>query len=69
MELKLLTDIGMLLMVEKGIKSGICQAIAHYEKTNNKYMGEQYNSKQESCYNIYVMRTTCTVGVGAKATY
>ena len=34
----LLTDIDMLLMVEKGIRSGICHAIHQYAKVNNKYM-------------------------------
>ena len=28
----------MLLMVENGIKAGICQATHRYAKTNNKYM-------------------------------
>ena len=32
----LLTDIGMLLMVEKGIKGGICHSIYRYAKANNK---------------------------------
>ena len=28
----------MLLVVEKGIRGGICHAIHRYAKTNNKYM-------------------------------
>ena len=35
-----LTDINMLLMVEKGIRRGICFAIHWYANVNNKYMND-----------------------------
>ena len=37
-QLDLLIDIDMLLMVEKGIRGGICHSMYRYEKANNKYM-------------------------------
>ena len=46
-KLELLTDIDMLLMVEKGIRRGICHAIHRYAKTNNKYM-KDYDKHRES---------------------
>ena len=51
-ELKLLTHINMLLMVEKGIRGGISHSINRYVKGNNKYM-KNYNKNKESSYLKY----------------
>ena len=47
-KLELLTDVEMLLMVEKGIRGGICHAIYRYAKTNIKYMKNYNKDKEES---------------------
>ena len=52
-ELELLTDYDMLLMVEKGIRGGICHSIQRYAKANNKYM-KSYNKDEESSYIQYL---------------
>ena len=52
-KLKLLADIDMLLMVEKGTREGICQAIHRYAKANNKYM-KNYDKDIISSYLTYL---------------
>ena len=51
-ELELLTNVGMLLMTEKGIRGGICHAIYRYATTNNRYM-QNYDKDMESSYLLY----------------
>ena len=53
-ELELLTDIDMLLMVEKGTRGGICQARHRHAKANNKYM-KKYNKDVISSYLTYLV--------------
>ena len=52
-ELELLTDYDMLLMVEEGIRRGICHSIHRYAKANNKYM-KNYNNNEELPYIQYL---------------
>ena len=52
-ELELITDYDMLLMIEDGIRGGICQAIQRYAKANNKYKMD-YDKNKESSYIQYL---------------
>ena len=44
-ELYLITDPDMLLIVEEGIRCGICHPIRRYAKTSNKYMKDYDEDK------------------------
>ena len=52
-ESELQTDYNMLLMVEEGIRGGICHSIHRYAKSSNKYM-KDYNKNIESSYIQYL---------------
>ena len=47
-KLDLLTNIDMLLMVEKGTRGGKCHSIYRYAKANNKYMKNHGKNKELS---------------------
>ena len=51
-KLDLLTDVDMLLMVEKVIRGGICHTIYRYDKAINKCI-KNYDKNKESSYLNY----------------
>ena len=48
-----MSDVDMLLMIEKGIRGGITQAVCRYFQSNNKYMNKKYDKTKKSIYLQY----------------
>ena len=53
-KLELLTDHDMLMMFEKGIRGGMCNAICRYAKANNKYVKKYKNKNPILSYLVYL---------------
>ena len=53
-EVELLSDIDMLLMVEKGIRGGVSMISNRYGKANNKYRGKSFIDTMLSTYIVYL---------------
>ena len=51
-KLELFTRIHMLLMIEQGIRGGMCQSTHGYAKANNKYL-KKYDKSIESSFLTY----------------
>uniref|UniRef100_A0A1I7X6A5 DNA-directed DNA polymerase n=1 Tax=Heterorhabditis bacteriophora TaxID=37862 RepID=A0A1I7X6A5_HETBA len=51
--LEVLKDVEKYLMIEKGIRGGMVNAVKRYSKANNKYNLELYNSEIKSNYLMY----------------
>ena len=58
-KLDLLTNIDMLLMVEKGITGDICHSIYRYAETNNKSMKDYDENKEFSYLQYWDAKNLC----------
>ena len=58
---KLISDIGMYLFVEKGMRGSISYIAKRFSKANNKYI-KSYNDKKSSIYITYLDAKIYMVG-------
>ena len=65
-EMKLITDIDMVLMIEKGIRGRVCHVISRYAKVNNKYMKHYKKDKELSCLMYCDLNDLCGWGISQK---
>ena len=52
-KLELWSEVDMSLMIEKGIRGGICHAIHTCAKADNKYMKDYHKDKESSYLNYW----------------
>ena len=52
-ELEMISDVDVLLMIEKGIHGGITQAVCCYFQSNNKYVDQKCDKTKKSTYFQY----------------
>ena len=53
-KLDLISDPAMYMMIESGMRGGICMISKRFSEANNKYMGRLYNPNNPSKYIIYL---------------
>ena len=53
-KLELLSDVDMLLMIEKGVRGGISMVSKRFARANNKYMGDKFDREKVSRYIQYL---------------
>ena len=52
-KLELITDINILLMIERGVHGGVCHVMSSYVEANIKYMNN-YDENKESSFLFYL---------------